>query len=81
LDKSGTPQMELADAIESKDEKNWKVKLKTGVTFHDGKPLTADDVVFSLKRHLDPSVGSKVDKIAAQMTGFKAVDKKTVEIT
>ena len=29
-------------------------------TFHDGKTLTADDVVYSLKRHLDPAVGSKV---------------------
>ncbi|TGV73434.1 ABC transporter substrate-binding protein, partial [Mesorhizobium sp. M2D.F.Ca.ET.145.01.1.1] len=38
-------------------------------------------VVFSMKRHLDPAVGSKVAKIAAQMTGFKAVDKSTVEIT
>ncbi|MCA2434330.1 ABC transporter substrate-binding protein [Rhizobium leguminosarum] len=81
LDKSGTPQMELAEAIESKDAKTWTVKLKNGVTFHDGKPLTADDVVFSLKRHLDPAVGSKVAKIAAQMTGFKAIDKQTVEIT
>lgn len=81
LDQNGVPQMELAETIESKDAKTWTVKLKKGVTFHDGKPLTADDVVFSLKRHLDPAVGSKVAKIAAQMTGFKAVDKQTVEIT
>jgi peptide/nickel transport system substrate-binding protein len=81
LDQSGTPQMELAESINSKDAQTWTVKLRNGVTFHDGKPLTADDVVFSLKRHLDPSVGSKVAKIAAQMTGFKAVDKQTVEIT
>ncbi len=80
LDASGTPQMELAESIESKDAKTWTVKLRKGVTFHDGKPLTADDVVFSLKRHLDKAVGSKVAKIAAQMTGFKAVDKETVEI-
>jgi peptide/nickel transport system substrate-binding protein len=81
LDQNGTPQMELADSITSKDAQTWTVKLRNGVTFHDGKPLTADDVVFSLKRHLDPSVGSKVAKIAAQMTGFKAIDKQTVEIT
>ncbi|MFS8113220.1 ABC transporter substrate-binding protein [Rhizobium jaguaris] len=81
LDKAGVTQMELAESIESKDAKTWTVKLRKGVTFHDGKELTADDVVFSLKRHLDPGVGSKVAKIAAQMTGFKAVDKSTVEIT
>ncbi|RUV44986.1 MAG: ABC transporter substrate-binding protein [Mesorhizobium sp.] len=81
LDKDGKTQMELAESIDSKDAKTWTVKLRKGVTFHDGKDLTADDVVFSLKRHLDKSVGSKVAKIAAQMTGFKAVDKSTVEIT
>ncbi|ANM14794.1 dipeptide ABC transporter substrate-binding protein (plasmid) [Rhizobium sp. N324] len=81
LDQTGKPQMELAEAIESKDAKTWTVKLKSGVTFHDGKPLTSDDVVFSLKRHLDPAVGSKVAKIAAQMTGIKAIDKQTAEIT
>ncbi|MGJ4939602.1 ABC transporter substrate-binding protein [Bradyrhizobium sp. HKCCYLS1011] len=81
LDQSGVPQMELADAIESKDAQTWTVKLKKGITFHSGKELTADDVIFSLKRHLDPATGSKVAKIAAQMAGFKAVDKTTIEIT
>jgi peptide/nickel transport system substrate-binding protein len=80
LDKGGVTQMELAESVESKDAKTWTVKLRKGVTFHSGKELTAEDVIFSLKRHLDPAVGSKVAKIAAQMTGFKAVDKSTVEI-
>jgi len=80
LDQSGVPQMELAESIESKDAQTWTVKLKKGITFHSGKDLTADDVIFSLKRHLDPATGSKVAKIAAQMSDFKAVDKATVEI-
>jgi peptide/nickel transport system substrate-binding protein len=45
LDKSGTPQMELAESIESKDAQTWTVKLRKGVTFHDGQSLTADDVI------------------------------------
>ncbi|MCX8997320.1 ABC transporter substrate-binding protein [Rhizobiaceae bacterium BDR2-2] len=81
LDANGIPQMELAESIESGDARTWTVKLRSGVTFHDGKELTAEDVVFSLKRHLDPAAGSKVAAIASQMTGFKAVDKNTVEIT
>jgi len=28
----------------------WRMKLRTGVRFHDGAPLTAEDVVFSIKR-------------------------------
>ncbi|MDQ0454941.1 ABC transporter substrate-binding protein [Rhizobium paknamense] len=81
IDKSGVPQMELAESIESADAKVWTVKLRKGVTFHSGKTLTSADVIYSLKRHLDPAVGSKVNALAKQMTGFKAVDDLTVEIT
>ena len=80
LDGSGLPQSDLAESVESGDAKTWTVKLKSGVTFHDGKSLTSADVVYSLKRHLDEAVGSKVNSIAKQMTAIKAVDDLTVEI-
>lgn len=81
LDGTGAPQMELAESIESDDAKTWIVKLRPGVTFHDGKALTSADVVFSLNRHLDEGVGSKVNSIAKQMVEIKAVDPTTVQIT
>ncbi|MGF1593762.1 MAG: ABC transporter substrate-binding protein [Kiloniellaceae bacterium] len=81
LNEGGQVQMELADAVESGDAKVWTVKLKSGVTFHSGKPLTADDVVYSLRRHLDKATGSKVNSIAKQMVEIKAVDSLTVQIT
>jgi len=81
LGESGVPQMELAESIESKDAKVWTIKLKKGVIFHNGKPLTSADVVYSLKRHTDPSTGSKVATIAKQMTEFRAIDQLTVELT
>lgn len=81
LNEKGEVEMELADSIDSKDGKTWTVKLKKGVTFHNGKTLSSADVVYSMKRHLDPATGSKVNSIAKQMTGFKAVDDLTVEIT
>lgn len=81
LDARGVTNMELAESVESADAKAWTVKLRSGVTFHDGKTLKAADVVYSLNRHLDPAVGSKVNSIAKQMTGIKALDDLTVEIT
>ncbi|MFU8864533.1 MAG: ABC transporter substrate-binding protein [Rhodobacterales bacterium] len=80
LDENGDIQMELAEAVESDDAKTWQVKLKPDVTFHDGKTLSAADVVYSMNRHLDESVGSKVNSIAKQMIEISAEDELTVKI-
>ncbi|MDH2327227.1 ABC transporter substrate-binding protein [Cereibacter sp. SYSU M97828] len=79
LDEKGTAQMELAESIETTDALTWQVKLKPGVTFHDGKSLTAADVVYSMKRHTDPAVGSKAATIAKQIAEVSAVDDLTVK--
>ena len=81
MEADGSITMELADSVESSDAKVWTIKLKSGVTFHNGKTFTADDVVYSLQRHLDPAVGSKVNSIANQFEAIKAVDPQTVEVT
>jgi peptide/nickel transport system substrate-binding protein len=48
----------LAERFANPTPTTWVYTIRHGVTFHDGSPLTADDVVASLKRHLDPKVGS-----------------------
>tara|TARA_B110000003_G_scaffold276253_1_gene321754 strand:- start:11314 stop:12927 length:1614 start_codon:yes stop_codon:yes gene_type:complete len=80
LDGAGVPQMELAKSIESDDAQTWTIKVRKGVTFHSGQGLTSADVVFSLNRHLDEAVGSKVNSIAKQMVDIKAIDTTTVQI-
>ena len=42
----------------SPDAKRWRFTLRSGVTFHDGHVLTAEDAVYSLRRILDPDVAS-----------------------
>jgi len=37
----------------SKDAKVWTFKIREGVTFHNGKPVTANDVAETMKRHAD----------------------------
>jgi peptide/nickel transport system substrate-binding protein len=45
----------LAESWEASDDvKEWRFKIRKGVTFHDGKDLTPDDVVATLKRHSNP---------------------------
>ncbi|MEV3986164.1 ABC transporter substrate-binding protein [Nonomuraea sp. NPDC049758] len=48
----------LAGKAESPDPLRWVYTIRQGVRFHDGSPLTADDVVASMRRHMDPAVGS-----------------------
>lgn len=72
----------LADEVVSNsDGAIWTVRLKDGVTFHSGKPLTADDVVFSYKRIIDPD-NPKLGAASLSMlraSGIRKVDDLTVE--
>jgi peptide/nickel transport system substrate-binding protein len=80
-----TLEPRLAESWEpGSDLKSWQIKLREGVTFHNGQPLTAKDVAWSLKRVLDEEVGSNAyARLARTMTpeGIKAVDDRTLEIT
>ncbi|MDU7869496.1 MAG: ABC transporter substrate-binding protein, partial [Pantoea sp.] len=73
LDKSLMAQPALAESLESSDGISWHIKLRQGVTFHDGKPFTAKDVVYSLSRHKDPAVASNAFKLADQFKTISAV--------
>ena len=77
----------LASKIEtSKDGKTYTFKLRDGVTFHNGAPLTADDVVWSWKRYLAPATQWRClpdfdGRGIAKVTGVSAPDAKTVVFT
>jgi peptide/nickel transport system substrate-binding protein len=52
LDHNAQPDFVLAESIEPNNgnTSDWIIKLRSGVTFHDGKPLTANDVIYTFKR-------------------------------
>lgn len=43
----GQPQPWSAESVEWKDDKTIAIKLRAGMKWHDGKPVTVDDVIFS----------------------------------
>ncbi|MCP3731457.1 ABC transporter substrate-binding protein [Sphingomonas sp. MG17] len=61
----------LADRMVTQDNIVWNIRLRRGVHFHNGKPLTVEDVIFSLLRHRDPAAGSKVKTVADQFASAR----------
>ncbi|MDG0791034.1 ABC transporter substrate-binding protein [Cohnella ginsengisoli] len=56
---NGKKTFYLADSLDlSEDKLTYTLKLKSGLTWHDGQPLTADDVVFTIDKILDESQNS-----------------------
>ena len=59
IDEKLQPQPQLATRWTADDQgKTWTFTLRPGVKFHHGKPLTAQDVVFTVERILDPKTAS-----------------------
>jgi peptide/nickel transport system substrate-binding protein len=62
------------------DALTWEFALRRGVRFHDGGELTAADVVYSLRRILDPEVNSPRRHEFGELAEIVAVDSMTVRI-
>ncbi|GAA4962273.1 ABC transporter substrate-binding protein [Yinghuangia aomiensis] len=75
------PYAALASAVPQTpaDPTTWRVALRQGATFHDGSPVTADDVVFSFTRVLDPANNSLIVQFLPFLDKVTAVDAGTVE--
>lgn len=59
----------------------WEFKLRPGVTWHDGKPFTADDVLFSLERAGKvPNSPAPFTQFLGQIVSVEKVDDLTVRI-
>jgi peptide/nickel transport system substrate-binding protein len=73
----------LAESWDSPDAKVWTFKLRSGVKFHDGSPLSAEVVKFSYDRLQDPSTGitGQIRPTASQVESVAVVDPATVRIT
>lgn len=49
-----SPVMWAAESIEQIDPLTWQVRLQEGITFHNGRPLTAESIKFSIERYTLP---------------------------
>lgn len=71
----------LAEAVEHPTPTTWVYTIRDGVTFHDGTPLTAADVVASMRRHLDPAVGSSWYSAYQNVVSIEQTGDRQVTVT
>ena len=79
-DAKGEVQPQMVDKYTVSDDKlKWTFTLRDGLVFHDGAPVTSDDVIVSLQRW--GSRDATGQKLMSFVKGMSAVDAKTFEIS
>jgi len=80
VDRSLVP--ELAESWEaSADAAQWRFKIRQGVTFHDGKPMTVEDVIASINHHRGEGSTSAAGPLVEPITELVADGNDTVVFT
>ena len=84
LDHQAQLQLILAEEITATTPTEWIIRLHPGITFHSGKPLTAQDVIYSFRRIKAGDHGTSFpggDLLGPMdLGGLKAVDNRTVRV-
>ncbi len=69
----------VAESFEPSNGANkWVFKIRKGITFHNGKTLTADDVVATINYHIGPDSKSPAKGVLSSITSVKADGPDTV---
>lgn len=70
----------LAESVEPVEQNVWRIKLREGMTFHNGAPLNAEAVKFSFDRIRHPDFPSGRYMKSAPIDNVEIVDDLTVDI-
>jgi peptide/nickel transport system substrate-binding protein len=71
----------LAEEIEAVAADHYIIHLKEGIEFHNGQPVTADDVIYSFQRRLDPDLALAPALVELlDPSGLTKVDDRTVDV-
>jgi peptide/nickel transport system substrate-binding protein len=77
------PYFRLAEEMTpNKDATVWTIRLRKGVTFHNGKECTADDLIYSITRVVNPkSPGVAANALTGiNVKGIKKLDSHTITV-
>src|SRR5271165_1447955 len=82
MDDRGRPQLALAEAIAPNQRATeWTIRLRDGVVFHDGKPLTPQDVLFTFDRIITHNFPGRYSLGTLDIGASKVVDPHTLQLS
>ncbi len=75
-------RLALAEEMTAENPKQWLIRLRKGLTFHDGKPVTPEDVLFSIHRIIDPKAQQQGAQGLAMidLANSKKLDDRTLRL-
>jgi peptide/nickel transport system substrate-binding protein len=81
VDANNIPQLHLADEVTpNADATEWTIRVKNGVVFHNGKPLTIDDVLYTFNRIVRNDFSGASGLAYMDLKNAKKLDSYTVRI-
>jgi peptide/nickel transport system substrate-binding protein len=81
IDESLRVVPDLATSFETGDWRTFTAVIPAGVTFHDGREMTAEDVAFTFGRFIDPAFASPRKGAYRALASVVATDRYTVVFT
>lgn len=83
FDHDFVPHLSMAEEFTvAPDAMSWTARLKQGLEFHNGKTVTADDLIFSIQRIINPKNGASdfAQLQSIDPKGLKKLDNRTVKM-
>jgi peptide/nickel transport system substrate-binding protein len=82
FDEKGVIQMNLAEELKAEKANQYLIRVRDGIEFHNGKTLTIDDVIYSIKRTKNPKLKLFGNAAfgAIDLNGIKKLDKRTCRL-
>jgi peptide/nickel transport system substrate-binding protein len=84
LNNQAEMELVLAEEITANTPSEWIIRLRQGITFHSGKPLTAQDVIYTFRRIKTGNNGGAFPGGSSlgpmDLKGLKALDSHTIRV-